>query len=62
MAQFCLTVTFLCCLLIAGSSAGLDFTGLQVQDTSRVDRHYKLEATMLGYFAPDGTRNPTLRA
>ncbi|REG91555.1 PVC-type heme-binding CxxCH protein [Algoriphagus antarcticus] len=23
---------------------------------------FKLEATMLGYFAPDGTRNPTLRA
>ncbi|HEU5147989.1 MAG TPA: cupredoxin domain-containing protein, partial [Chryseosolibacter sp.] len=34
----------------------------QTQDTSRVDRHYKLEATMVGYFAPDGTRNPTLRA
>src|SRR5690606_29653944 len=29
---------------------------------SGVDRHYRLETTMLGYFAPDGTRNPTLRA
>lgn len=26
------------------------------------DIEFKLQATMLGYFAPDGTRNPTLRA
>jgi putative membrane-bound dehydrogenase-like protein len=31
-------------------------------DTARVDREYALEATMLGYFAKDGARNPTLRA
>jgi putative membrane-bound dehydrogenase-like protein len=33
-----------------------------VQDTSRIDHEYKLEATMLGFFAKDGTRNPTLKA
>ncbi|GGB94557.1 PVC-type heme-binding CxxCH protein [Dyadobacter sediminis] len=33
-----------------------------VQDTTRFDRDYALEATMLGYFAKDGSRNPVLRA
>ena len=32
------------------------------QDTLRIDHDYVLEATMLGYFAKDGTRNPTLKA
>lgn len=32
------------------------------QDTVKVDRDYALEATMLGYFAKDGARNPTLKA
>lgn len=32
------------------------------QDTEKVDREYALEASMLGYFAKDGTRNPTLKA
>ena len=32
------------------------------QDTARIDRDYALEATMLGYFGKDGSRNPTLRA
>ncbi len=30
--------------------------------TKKLDREYKLQATMLGYFANDGTRNPTLKA
>jgi len=33
-----------------------------VQDTTHFDRNYSLEASMLGYFSPDGARNPTLRA
>ncbi|MFN3850688.1 MAG: PVC-type heme-binding CxxCH protein [Spirosomataceae bacterium] len=33
-----------------------------LQDTTKIDRDFALEATMLGYFAKDGTRNPTLRA
>lgn len=32
------------------------------QDTTKIDREYALEATMLGYFAKDGARNPTLKA
>lgn len=32
------------------------------QDTAKVDRDYLLETSMLGYFAKDGTRNPTLKA
>jgi putative membrane-bound dehydrogenase-like protein len=32
------------------------------QDTTRIDRDYSLEASMLGYFSADGARNPTLRA
>lgn len=31
-------------------------------DTTHFDRDYTLEATMLGFFAPDGSRNPTLKA
>lgn len=63
MARTCLTVTFLVfALIIPGLTAGLDVGIMQSSDTSQVDRHYELEATMLGYFAPDGTRNPTLRA
>ncbi|WP_341224549.1 PVC-type heme-binding CxxCH protein [uncultured Arcticibacterium sp.] len=30
--------------------------------SNKVDRDYFLEASMLGYFAKDGTRNPTLKA
>ncbi|TLV03747.1 PVC-type heme-binding CxxCH protein [Dyadobacter luticola] len=31
-------------------------------DTAKYDREYALEATMLGFFAQDGARNPTLKA
>ena len=34
----------------------------KIRDTTIIDREYTLEASMLGYFAQDGTRNPTLRA
>ncbi|RDB04660.1 PVC-type heme-binding CxxCH protein [Runella aurantiaca] len=34
----------------------------KTQDTTRFDRDYALEASMVGYFSPDGARNPTLRA
>lgn len=48
---------------VPGSGAGLDiFNFQQPAQTGPAKRHFKLEATMLGYFAPDGTRNPTLRA
>jgi putative membrane-bound dehydrogenase-like protein len=32
------------------------------EDTTKVDKEYFLEATMLGYFAKNGTRNPVLKA
>lgn len=31
-------------------------------DTTKIDKEYFLEATMLGYFAKNGTRNPVLKA
>ncbi|WP_149273131.1 PVC-type heme-binding CxxCH protein [Pareuzebyella sediminis] len=34
----------------------------QRRDSTIIDREYALEASMLGYFAPDGTRNPVLKA
>ncbi len=34
----------------------------ELRDTTIIARDYSLEATMLGYFAQDGTRNPTLKA
>jgi len=34
----------------------------QMREATIIDREYMLEASMLGYFAPDGTRNPTLKA
>ncbi|WP_420148377.1 PVC-type heme-binding CxxCH protein [Spirosoma sp.] len=37
-------------------------TAKAVPDTAKVDREYALEATMLGFFAKDGARNPTLKA
>jgi putative membrane-bound dehydrogenase-like protein len=33
-----------------------------VQDTTKIDQEFALEATMLGYFAKNGARNPTLKA
>lgn len=44
-----------------------NFNSVQAQsgkqkDTTHFDRDYALEATMLGFFGPDGARNPTLKA
>lgn len=33
-----------------------------IQDTTKIDQEFALEATMLGYFAKNGARNPTLKA
>lgn len=43
-------------------SISLGSGSIQITDTSQVDRDYALEATMLGYFDINGTRNPVLRA
>jgi putative membrane-bound dehydrogenase-like protein len=39
-----------------------DFDISNVKKTTRYDRDYTLQATMLGYFDLDGTRNPVLQA
>ena len=50
-------------ICLASTSKMVKPSSLHVpQDTSRIDHDYVLEATMLGYFAKDGTRNPTLKA
>ncbi|TDB63447.1 PVC-type heme-binding CxxCH protein [Arundinibacter roseus] len=43
-------------------ASAADLQTIQPMDTTHIDREYTLEATMLGYFGPDGARNPTLRA
>lgn len=32
-----------------------------IQDTTKIDKEFTLEASMVGYFARNGTRNPTLK-
>ncbi|RYD93489.1 MAG: hypothetical protein EOP54_19085 [Sphingobacteriales bacterium] len=55
--------TLLFCLsLVTGSYHASMAYSFQTADTSKIDREYTLEATMLGYMGADGTRNPTLRA
>ena len=49
-------------LVGCGTKSKKEETADTVPETTIVDRDYHLEATMLGYFAKDGTRNPTLRA
>jgi FtsP/CotA-like multicopper oxidase with cupredoxin domain len=50
-------------ICLASTSKMVKPSSLHVlQDTLRIDHDYVLEATMLGYFAKDGTRNPTLKA
>jgi putative membrane-bound dehydrogenase-like protein len=39
-----------------------EFSENVVRDDSIIDREFTLEATMLGYFAQDGSRNPILKA
>ncbi|MCM4173438.1 dehydrogenase [Arenibacter sp. TNZ] len=61
-----LSHTFLLLLFIVFSSCRTsnkkEASELAGKDTTIIDQDYALEATMLGYFANDGTRNPTLRA
>ncbi|RYY33987.1 MAG: dehydrogenase, partial [Sphingobacteriaceae bacterium] len=51
-----LIATMLVCMFIAPTSYA------QTTSTAPTDREYTLEATMLGYMATDGTRNPILKA
>jgi len=38
-----------------------DVKSIIIPDTVKIDQHFHLEATMLGYFDKNGTRNPTLK-
>src|SRR5688572_20841608 len=49
-----------CMLVMTGVTMGQQKTATQT--STKVDREYVLEASMLGYMAKDGTRNPTLKA
>lgn len=58
--RFLIPVFLIFCSLSATYGSGLP--RLVRQDTTHFDRDYTLEATMLGFFSPDGARNPTLKA
>lgn len=51
---------FFCVILCANSSSSSASSIKYIDPVAEIE--FKLQATMLGYFAPDGTRNPTLRA
>lgn len=53
------TVHFFFCILIVNFSTAQQTT---VKKPVKMDREFVLEATMLGYIAKDGTRNPVLKA
>ena len=38
-----------------------DVKSINIQDTVKIDQHFYLEATMLGYFDKNGTRNPVIK-
>jgi putative membrane-bound dehydrogenase-like protein len=63
MEKFRLLLPLLSLLLITHmDGTAQSAKAASAQDTTRFDRDYALEATMLGYFAKDGSRNPTLKA
>jgi putative membrane-bound dehydrogenase-like protein len=60
LALFFIVVLIL--ILIALPKNNVETTTLVSRDSTQIDVSYELQATMLGYFSKDGTRNPTLRA
>ncbi|MFM7090620.1 MAG: dehydrogenase, partial [Bacteroidota bacterium] len=57
---------FIPLLLLFGFYTGGTFKYVEIKnanvpDTLRIDQHFYLEATMIGYFDKNGTRNPTLK-
>ena len=61
----CMTVSrFLICLLLAVYLPTSVFSqpATKQAKAAEYDREYTLQSIMLGYFAPDGTRNPVLKA
>ncbi|QDK81757.1 dehydrogenase [Spirosoma sp. KCTC 42546] len=63
MPKFRLFILFFSVILLPSTySTAQSAKPKPAQETEKVDREYGLEASMLGYFAKDGTRNPTLKA
>ncbi|GAB3557950.1 PVC-type heme-binding CxxCH protein [Spirosoma fluminis] len=64
MNKLCLIIPFLLVfLLVPGPDSSAQAPKAKLApDPEKVDRDYALEATMLGFFAKDGARNPTLKA
>lgn len=62
LLRLTITLLFVSIISTTGYSAGSKSKNQQNKDTVNIDREYELEATMLGYIAPDGSRNPVLRA
>ncbi|WP_460972484.1 PVC-type heme-binding CxxCH protein [Spirosoma migulaei] len=63
MPKFRLFILFFSVILLPSTySTAQSAKPKPAQKTEKVDREYALEASMLGYFAKDGTRNPTLKA
>ncbi|GAB3494135.1 hypothetical protein GCM10027341_09900 [Spirosoma knui] len=64
MNKLCLIISFLSGLLLAPSPdcSAQASRAKSAPNAEKVDRDYALEATMLGFFAKDGARNPTLKA
>ncbi|SEI44409.1 putative membrane-bound dehydrogenase domain-containing protein [Dyadobacter koreensis] len=60
--RFFISIIFTIAISASFCSAFQQNKSRTVQDTTKFDRDYALEATMLGFFAPDGARNPTLKA
>ncbi|MEB2780930.1 PVC-type heme-binding CxxCH protein [Algoriphagus sp. C2-6-M1] len=54
-------ILFVFCVILCAFSIS-SFANSTITYSQSSDIEFKLQATMLGYFAPDGTRNPTLKA
>ncbi len=52
----------ICITISCKSDKKGDTAEIELRDSTIIDREYNLEASMLGYFAKDGSRNPILQA
>jgi putative membrane-bound dehydrogenase-like protein len=57
-----LIFSLLVCIVAVSHEYAFAQQANSARDTSKIDRDYSLEASMLGYFSADGARNPTLKA
>lgn len=57
-----LVLIIACSIICCRPKSNVESADNVLRDSTIIDREYALEASMLGYFAKDGTRNPILRA